>query len=105
MCKVWVRVTCAMALFQKRCQGETIRQRIGHMCNALLKYEKACGEQVKSVSDIFGPVSSKKVSDSREDCESDLSEINDVQNVVNLDKPVFNNCNVTFVVKNIEFTC
>ena len=89
-------VTCATALFQKGVEDKLIRQRTGHRSNALLKYETACGEQVKSVSDILGPVSSKKVSDSREDCESDLSEINYVQNVVNLDKPVFNNCNVTF---------
>ena len=64
-----MRVTCATALFQKGVEEKLItgRQKTSHMSNAFLKYEKACGEQVMSVSDIFSPVSSKKVVDSRED--------------------------------------
>jgi hypothetical protein len=48
-----LRVTCASRLFQRGVDEKLIRDRIGHVSNALFKYEKASADQAKHVSNIL----------------------------------------------------
>ena len=48
-----LRVTCASRLFQSGVDEKLIRERTGHVSNALFKYEKASEDQAKHVSNIL----------------------------------------------------
>ena len=48
-----LRVTCASRLFQSGVDEKFIRERTGHVSNALFKYEKASEDQAKHVSNIL----------------------------------------------------
>ena len=48
-----LRVTCASRLFQSGVDEKLIRERAGHVSNALFKYEKASEDQAKHVSNIL----------------------------------------------------
>ncbi len=50
-----LRVTCASTLFQNNVEEKLIRERTGHISNALFRYEKPSEEQIKCVSDCLGP--------------------------------------------------
>ena len=49
-----LRVTCAFRLFQSNVDEKQIRERTGHVSNALFTYEKASEDQAKRVSNILG---------------------------------------------------
>ena len=48
-----LQVTCASRLFQSGVDEKLIRERTGHVSNALFKYEKASEDQAKHVSNIL----------------------------------------------------
>ena len=50
-----LRATCASTLFQNNLDEKLIRERTGHISNALFKYEKASKEQQMCVSDCLAP--------------------------------------------------
>ena len=50
-----LRVTCASTLFQNNVEEKLIRERTGHISNALFRYEKPWEEQIKCVSGCIGP--------------------------------------------------
>ena len=48
-----LRITCASRFFQGGVEEKLIRERTGHVSNALFKYEKASEYQAKHVSNIL----------------------------------------------------
>ena len=62
-------VRCGSTLLQNNVEEKLIRERTGHISNALFRYEKPCEEQIKCVSECLGPPSVVIESD---DCEEKL---------------------------------
>ena len=56
-------ITCASTPFQNDVEGKRIRERTGHISNALFKYEKPNKEQSKCVSECLEPPSMMKGGD------------------------------------------
>ena len=92
-----LRLTCARALFQHGVEEKLNRERTGHRLDALRRYEKSSVKQNQCVSAILALVCSAVVTNEKD--ESDSYEIDDVQRSINLENFVFNNCNVSFIVK------
>ena len=55
-----LRVTCASSLFQNNVEEKLIRERTGHVSNAIFQYEKSSNEQQENVSSILGPATKKR---------------------------------------------
>ncbi|RUA04572.1 MAG: hypothetical protein DSY43_06040 [Gammaproteobacteria bacterium] len=56
-----LRVSCASKLFNNNVEEKLIRDRTGHVSNAHFQYEKSSYVQQERVSNILGPVQTRKV--------------------------------------------
>lgn len=103
-----LRVTCATTLFQRGIEEKLIRERTGHRSNALLAYEKSSIEQQQTVSDALGPekrdsiVSSQCLADYKVEDKGNHEKSVSTGRGINVEKCVFNGCNIKFVVDDKE---
>ena len=90
-------MTCATSLFQHGVDEKLIRERTGHRSNALFVDEKGSVEQQEEVPSVLGPVKSSEKSTSVATSEKLLQNFrSDVDERVNSQHSVFNDCNITF---------
>lgn len=75
-----LRVTCASKLFNLNVEEKLIRDRTGHISNALFNYEKPSSAQEAKVSNFLGPVEKKTFSEADKTSVSNVSESNVHQN-------------------------
>ena len=104
-----LRVTCASRLFQSGVDEKRIRERTGHLSNALFKYEKASEDQAKHVSNIFSAdQSSNRNSSLKEEIKNefpvnDKAEEKRVENNFSIFEHVkFNDCEVNVFVNGLK---
>ena len=80
-----LRVTCASSLFNNNVEEKLIRERTGHLSNALFRYEQPSKEKQEQVSNILGPVvASNKEAKKETDIKLDNNEIKE-ENFPNFD--------------------
>ena len=70
-----LRVTCVSKLFNASVEEKLIRNRSGHVSDALLGYEKSCADQELKVSNVLNPpqVSNEAVEANLDTCSEQVS--------------------------------